>query len=60
MTESTVITAEWQSLWLQQTKTNPNRAAEDTETKEKKLLTIGKPQVGSNLQQDTFASTANP
>jgi len=32
----------------------------DAETKEKNLLTLGRPQVGRDLQQDTLASTANP
>ena len=34
----------------------------ETETKEKKknLLTLGRPQVGRNLQQDILASTTNP
>ena len=37
-----------------------NAAAVQAETKEKKLLTLGRPQVGRDLQQDTLTSTANP
>jgi len=58
--ESTAIIAGWQSLWLQQMKTNPNAAAIDAEMKEKKLLTFRRPQVGRDLQQDALTSTANP
>ena len=50
MMESTVIIAEQQSLWLQQTRTSPNAAAMDTETKGKKLHTFEKPQVDRDLQ----------
>ena len=39
---------------------SPNAAAKDTEKKGEKLLTLGRPQVGRDLQQDTLASTANP
>ena len=51
--ESTVITAGWRSPRLQKARISPNAAAVDTETKEKKLLTLKRPQVGRDLQQDT-------
>jgi len=39
---------------------NPNAAAGDIETKGKKPLTLGRPQVGRNLQQNTLTSPVNP
>ena len=60
MIESIAIIVGWQSHWLQQTRTSPNAAAVNTKTKEENLLTIGRPQVDWDLQQDTFTSTANP
>ena len=39
---------------------SPNAATVDTETKEKKLFTLKKPQIDRNLQWDTLISTANP
>jgi len=57
--ESTAIKVGWQSPRIQQKRTNPN-AVIDTEMKEEKLLTSGRPQVGRDLQQNTLASTANP
>jgi len=42
---------------------NPKAIAMDAETKERgggKLLTFWRPQVGRDLQQDPFASTASP
>jgi len=58
--ESTVIVAEQHNPRLQKMRTSPNAPAVDTETKEEKLLTFRRPQVGSDLQGDPFASTANP
>ena len=57
--ESTAIVAGQHNPRLQQMSTSTNAAATDTKTKEEKLLTFGRPQVDRNLQQDTFASTAN-
>ena len=58
--ESTAIIAGYQSPRQQQVRISPNAAAVYTETKEKKLLTLRRPQVGRDLQQDTLASTTNP
>lgn len=49
--ESTAIKVGWQSPRIQQKRTNPN-AVIDTETKEEKLLTSGRPQVGRDLQHE--------
>jgi len=43
---------------LQQVSISPS-AAVDAETKEKKLLTFRRPQVGRDFQQDALASAAN-
>jgi len=58
--ENTAEIAGWQSQWLQQMRTSPNAAAVDAKTKEEKLLTSERSQVGKDLQRDTLASTANP
>jgi len=58
--ENTAKTAGWQSPRLQQVRRSPNAAAMDAETMEKKLLALGRALVGSDLQQDTLTSTANP
>ena len=58
--ERTAIVAECHNSRLQQKKTSPSAAAMDTKTKEENLPTFRRPQVGMDLQQDTFASTANP
>ena len=60
MMESTAITVEWHNARLQQTKTSPNAAAMDAETKEEKLLTSGRPPAARDHQQDNLASTNNP
>ena len=39
---------------------NPNAAAMDAETKEEKLLTFGKSQVGRDLHQDTLYLHCQP
>ena len=39
---------------------SPNTAAVDVETKEKNMLTLGRPQIGRDLQQNALASIANP
>ena len=38
----------------------PNAAAIVTKTKDKNLLSLGRPLIGRVLQQDTLSSTANP
>jgi len=48
--KSTAIIAEWHNLGLRQMRTSPNAAAVDTETKEKRLLTFGRPPVCRELQ----------
>ena len=58
--ESPAIVAEWHDPKLQQMRTSPNAAAIDTETKEEKLLTSGRPHISRDLQQDTLTFTANP
>lgn len=58
--ENTVIIAGWQSPRLQQMRTSLNAAAVDSETKEENLLTLRRPQVGWDLQQDTLSSAAKP
>ena len=58
--ERIAITAERHNPRLQQRRTNPYTTAMDTEIKEEKVLTFGRPQVGRDLQQDTPTSTANP
>jgi len=55
--ESIAIIVGWQSLWLQQMRTNPNTAAVDAEMKED-LLTFRRPQAHGDLQ-DSLVSTAN-
>lgn len=60
MMESTAIIAGWQNLCMQQMRTSPSAALMDTETKEEDLLTLRRPQVVKDLQQDTLVSTANP
>jgi len=57
---STAIITGWHKRRLQQMRTNPNAAIVDTERKEENLLTLGKPQVGRDLQQDILTSIANP
>lgn len=42
---------------LQQVSISPNAAAVDTETKEKWLVTLGRPQVGRDLLQEMFSPT---
>jgi len=54
--ESTAIIVEWHNPRPQQTRTSPNAAAADTETKKLKLLTFGRPQVHRDLPQDTLTS----
>lgn len=48
--ESTAIKVGWQSPRIQQKRTNPNTVI-DTEMKEEKLPTSGRPHVGRDLQQ---------
>ena len=50
MIESIATIAERHNPRLQQIKTSPNAAAMDTEPKEEKLLTFGRPQVGRDFQ----------
>jgi len=41
-------------------RTSPNVATVGTETKEEKLHTFGRPQVGRDIQQDTLTSIVIP
>lgn len=59
VTQSTVITAEWDNPRLHQTRIRQNAAAKDTKTKEEKLLTFGRLQVGRNLHKEILTSSAN-
>jgi len=54
--ESTAIVAGQHNPRLQQMRTSTNAAATDTKTKEEKLLTFGRPQVGRDLQQNALTS----
>jgi len=56
MMESTAVIADGHNPRLQQMKTSPNAATIDTETKKEKLLTFGRPPVGT----DPPTSSANP
>jgi len=60
MMEYTAVTAEQHNPRPQQIKTSTNAPAMGTKTKEDKLLTLRRPQIYRNLQEDTLASTANP
>ena len=51
MIKITATIAGWHNLRLQQMRTSPNVAAIATETKEEKLLTLRRPQIGRDLQQ---------
>jgi len=48
--ESTTITVGWQSPIQQGARRNPSEALVDTKTKEKKLLSHRRPQIGRDLQ----------
>jgi len=56
--ESTAIIGGWQSPRLQQVRTSTT--AENSETKEENLLTLRRPQVHRDAQQEMLTSTANP
>lgn len=56
--ERTAIIGGWQSPRLQQVRTSTT--AENSETKEENLLTLRRPQVHRDAQQEMLTSTANP
>jgi len=58
--EGTAIIEKQHNPRLQQMRTSTNAAAANTETKEEKPLTLRRPQVGRDLQQNTLTSTASP
>lgn len=58
--ESITVVAGWHNPRLKQMKTSSNAAAMDIETKEEKLLTLGRSQIGRDLQRNILASTAKP
>lgn len=58
--ESTAMMAEQQDPRLQQTEDFLKHNSSRHRNKEKPLITFQRPLGSANLQQDTFASTANP
>lgn len=60
MMERGEIIKGWQSSKLQQTRTSPNTAALDAKTREENLPTFEKPPRSKDIQQNTYATTANP
>lgn len=57
--ESIAIIAEQHNTRIQQVRTSPNAALVDTEMKEEKLLSFGRPPVGKDLKKYTLSSAAN-
>jgi len=49
----------WHNTRVQQLRTNSNAAVMDTEMKEEKPLTSGRPPVGRDLKKGTLAPAAN-